>query len=84
MGTVGLKQNVGKSDVLARNYRINTPIKIQGPDTEMVHHFPYLGSMEDERGGTERDVLSRLSKARVALYPLSPVFSSKALSTIQM
>ena len=47
----------------------------------MVDRFTYLGSMVAENGGTERDIVPRLSKARAAFYTLTPVCSSKVFST---
>ena len=55
--------------------------RFKGGDIEMVHHFTYLASMVDEKGGTERHIVLRLSKARAAFYTLTPVFSSKVFST---
>jgi len=35
----------------------------------------------DEKGGTDRDIVSSLSKARAAFYKLRPVLSSAMYST---
>ena len=43
------------------------PIMLMGEGLEEVESFRYLGSIVD-RGGTEADVKTRISKARAALH----------------
>jgi len=81
-GRVGLKPSLGKSKVMVMKNGNNTPIQILGADLQQVEHFTYLGSVTDEKGGTHRDIVSRLSKARAAFYKLRPVLSSAMYSTM--
>ena len=64
--------------------RINStnehPIKLDNEDIENVASFTYLGSVITVDGGTERDVLVRIGKARTAFLLLRPVWRSKELS----
>ena len=64
--------------------RINStnerPIKLGNEDTENVASFTYLRSLIAVDGGTERDVLVRIGKARTALLLLRPVWKSKVIS----
>ena len=56
------------------------PIKLDNKDIENVASFTYLGSVIAVDGGTERDVLARIGKARTAFLLLRPVWRSKAVS----
>ena len=44
-----------------------TPIKIDGSPLEEMKSFTYLGSVVDDAGGSECDIMSRINKARGAL-----------------
>ncbi|VDP08648.1 unnamed protein product [Schistosoma margrebowiei] len=48
---------------------------------EDVKTFTYLGSMIDERGGSDADVKARTSKARATYLQLRNVWNSEQLST---
>jgi len=80
-GRVGLKPSIGKSKVMAINNRNNTPIQILGTKFQQVEQFTYLGSVMDEKGGTDRDIVSRHSEAIAAFYKLRPVLSSAMYCT---
>ena len=53
------------------------PIKLDNEDIENFASFTYLRSVIAVDGGTERDVLARIGKARTALLLLRPVWRSK-------
>ena len=64
--------------------RINStnerPIKLNNEDIENVTSFTYLGSVIAVDGGTERDMLARIGKARTAFLLLRPARRSKEIS----
>ena len=66
--------------------RINStndrPIKLNNEHIENVDSFTYLGSVMAVDGGTERDVLARIGKARTAFLLLRPVWRSKEISVM--
>jgi len=45
-----------------------------------VSMFTYLGSIMDEKDGTDSDVLSRINKSRAACASLKPVWRSTVIS----
>lgn len=45
---------------LAMNYCINTPNLIPGQNIEKMGHFTNMESVIDVKGGTEKDITSRL------------------------
>ena len=61
--------------------RINStnerPIKLDNEDIDNVASLTYLRSVIAVDGGTERDVLVRIDKARTAFLLLRPVWRSK-------
>ncbi|VDO64052.1 unnamed protein product [Schistosoma margrebowiei] len=61
---IGLNIHKGKSKVLRYNTACTNPITIDGKDLEDVKTFTYLGSIIDERGGSDSDVKARICKAR--------------------
>ena len=56
------------------------PIKLNNEDIENVASSTYLGSVIAVDGGTERDVLARIGKARTEFLLLRPVWRSKEIS----
>ena len=47
---------------------------------ENVKEFSYLGSVVDTLGGTDKDTLTRIGKARAVFIMLRKVWASKELS----
>ncbi|VDP00291.1 unnamed protein product [Schistosoma mattheei] len=78
---VGLNIHKGKSRILRYNTKLTNPITIDGEDLEDVKTFTYLGSIIDERGGSDADVNGRISKARAAYLHLRNIWNSEQLST---
>ena len=77
---VGLRINIKKTKVLRANTVNQTPIELQGQNLEEVEVFPYLGSIMDREGGTERDVAVRIGKARVAFRMLANIWKEGRIS----
>ncbi|KAH9590087.1 hypothetical protein MS3_00002911 [Schistosoma haematobium] len=61
---IGLNTHKGKSRILRYNTECTNPITIDGEDLEDVKTFTYLGSIIDEQGGSDADVMVRIGKAR--------------------
>ncbi|VDO51548.1 unnamed protein product [Schistosoma margrebowiei] len=78
---VGLNTHKEKSKILRYNTAWTNPITIDGEDLEDVKTFTYLGSINDEQGGSDADVKARISKARAAYLQLRNIWNSKQLST---
>ena len=79
--TVGLKINIKKTKTMKINSRIEEPIKVVETPIEEVEEFIYLGSKVTKDGDAERDVISRLGKARFAYASLRKVWNAKNIST---
>ena len=78
-GMTGLTIKNCKTKTMHLNSTNECPIKLGNGDIENVASFTYLGSMIGV-GGTERDVLVRIGKARTAFLLLRPVWRSKVIS----
>ncbi|VDO81463.1 unnamed protein product [Schistosoma margrebowiei] len=78
---VGLNIHKGKSEILRYNTACTNPITIDGEDLEDVKTFSYLGSINDEQGGSDADVKARIGKARSTYLQLRDIWNSKQLST---
>ena len=59
----------------------NTPVTIGGEPIKEVESFVYLGSVEDKQGGMDRDVETRIGKARGSFDMLKNIWASKAIDT---
>ena len=55
-------------------------IKLDGEAIDEVKDFTYLGSNSSKDGGSDRDILARVGKARTAFAILRPVWRSKMIS----
>ena len=55
-------------------------IKLDGEAIDEVEDFTYLGSNISKDGGSDRDVLARIGKARTAFAILRPVWISNVIS----
>ncbi|VDP65779.1 unnamed protein product [Schistosoma curassoni] len=60
---------------------MHQPITIDGEDLDDMKTFTYLGSIIDEQGGSDADMLTRIGKARAAYLQLKNMWNSKQLST---
>ncbi|VDP42770.1 unnamed protein product [Schistosoma curassoni] len=76
---VGLNMHKGKSKILQYNTAYNNPTTIDGEDLEDVKTFTYLGSIIDERGGSDADVKARIGKARAVYLQLRNIWNSTTL-----
>ncbi|VDO96617.1 unnamed protein product [Schistosoma margrebowiei] len=63
----------GKTKVLKFKAENNNPITLDGETLEDVESFTYLGSIIDERGGSDADVKARIGKARTAFLQLKNI-----------
>ncbi|VDO50206.1 unnamed protein product [Schistosoma margrebowiei] len=79
--SVGLNIHKGKTKVLKFKTENSSPITLDGKTVEDVESFTYLGSIIDERGGSDADVKARIGKARAALLQLKNIWKSKQIST---
>ena len=60
-----LKVNRNKTKVLHNNTHQIEPITLAGESLDDVTSFTYLGSVVDQKGGSDQDVKARIQKARV-------------------
>jgi len=77
---MGLNINTKKMEVMPINNKKQEPITLQDEDLNEVEKFVYLGSVVNKDGGTDKDIKSRINKARHALNTLCPIWNSSALS----
>lgn len=72
----GLKINLKKTELMKINTTPQTPVIVGGEPIRKVESFIYLGSVVDTQGGTERDIKSRIVKARSAFTMLKNIWAS--------
>lgn len=75
----GLKVNLKKTKVLRNNTHNIEPIQLDDHPLEDIPKFTYLGSVVDQKGGTDEDVKARIQKARAAFIQLKNIWNSKDL-----
>ena len=51
---------------------------VDGQPLESVKEFSYIGSVVDTLGGTDKDALTRIGKARAVFLMLKKVWASKS------
>ena len=56
------------------------PALLEGSPLDEVESFTYLGSIINVQGGTDRDVKTRIGKARTAFLQLQTIWKSRELS----
>ena len=78
-GQVGLKINATKTKFMRINTTTSCNLVIDGETIEEVESFPYLGSILAE-DGADRDVDSRIGKARQAFISLNNIWNSTQLT----
>ena len=57
------------------------PLHIYNKSIERVTQFTYLGSIIDNTGGTEADIMARIRKAQIAFSALNKIWQSTTYST---
>ncbi|VDP49203.1 unnamed protein product [Schistosoma margrebowiei] len=62
--SVGLNIHKGKTKVLKYNTEHNNLITLDGKTLEDVESFTHLGSIVDEKEGSDADVEARIGKSR--------------------
>ena len=76
----GLKINKRKTELMKINTTARAPVTVGGEPIREVESFVYLGSVVDKQGGTDRDVSSRIGKARAAFIMLKNIWASMKIS----
>ncbi|VDP73307.1 unnamed protein product [Schistosoma curassoni] len=79
--SVGLNIYKGKSKIIKYNTENTKPITLDEEAVEQVESFTFLGSITDERGGSDVDIKARIGKASTLLLQLKNIWKSKQLST---
>lgn len=59
------------------NTSLENPITMSGHAVEDVEDFTYVGSLVNNDSGTEKDITSRIRKARGAFCQLRPIWKSQ-------
>ena len=77
---IGLKINIKKTEVMPMNTKEPPIIKISGENLECTSSFTYLGSIVTSDGGADKDIRSRLGKARGAFIKLGNIWKSGSIS----
>ncbi|VDO55231.1 unnamed protein product [Schistosoma margrebowiei] len=69
----GLNIHKGKSKILRYNTACINPITTDGNDLEVVKTFTYLGSIINEHGRSDADVMAQIGKVRAAYLQLKTI-----------
>ncbi|KAI8503757.1 hypothetical protein Bbelb_187280 [Branchiostoma belcheri] len=77
--STGLRISKKKTDVMRINTTSNTPVTIGGVPVKEAESFVYLGSVVDQQGGTDRDVTTRIGKARAAFVMLRNIWAARGI-----
>ena len=77
---IGLNISTKKTKQMRINPVSQMPLRVNNHEIETVSTFTYLGSIMDEKGGIDADVLSRLNKSRGAFASLKPLWRSNVIS----
>ncbi|XP_076447155.1 uncharacterized protein LOC143284330 [Babylonia areolata] len=78
---VELKISSKKTNLMKINTSANKPVTEGGEQIYEVDSFSYLSSPVDKKGGPDKDVPSRVGKARAAFINLEKIWSSKEIAT---
>ncbi|VDO99394.1 unnamed protein product [Schistosoma curassoni] len=81
VAVVGLNIHEGKSKVLRYNTTCTNQTTFDGEALEGVKTFTYLGSINDEHGGSDASVKAQIGKARAVYLQLKNIWNSKQLPT---
>ena len=77
---LGLNVSKDKTKVMHIHNTIDDGIVLDGDILEDVDSFTYLGSVVAKDGGADKDIKTRIGKARSAFLTLKPVWRSKVIS----
>jgi len=72
--------NVNKTKEMCTALNSKEPLRIYNETTERVTQFTYLGSIIDNAGGTEADIMARIRKAQIAFSALNKIWQSTTYS----
>ena len=78
---VGLKINLAKTKEMRVNSKSKRQLTINEQEIERVQQYQYLGSVITEDGGADKDVDSRIRKARGSFTLLNKVWSCNSYSS---
>lgn len=78
--SIGLNINIKKTEVMALNCRVPPDIEINGNHLKCSSSFTYLGSTVTSEGGADKDIQSRIGKARGAFVKLHNIWRSRNIS----
>ncbi|KAL5010020.1 hypothetical protein ScPMuIL_012325 [Solemya velum] len=78
--SIGLNINIKKTEVMALNCRVPPDIEINGNHLKCSSSFTYLGSTVTSKGGADKDIQSRIGKARGAFVKLHNIWRSRNIS----
>ena len=67
---IGLEINEKKTKVMKLNSRNNNKLTINSKEIEETNTFIYLGSIVNNKGGTDEDIKTRIKKAQNAFRML--------------
>ena len=77
---VGLSFNVPKTKLMSINTNPPSSLMIDGKPIGEVDDFVYLGSLVSKDSGTQKDIRSRIGKARSAFLKLNEIWKSSIYS----
>ncbi|KAK7101726.1 hypothetical protein V1264_020063 [Littorina saxatilis] len=80
-GQIGLSVSQKKTETMLLNAERPTPVKAYGADLPQTEQFTYLGSIIRKDGGAEKDIKSRLNKARNVMRTMNNTWKSAQYST---
>ncbi|VDO61676.1 unnamed protein product [Schistosoma curassoni] len=78
--SLGLNIHKEKTKILKVKAGNSNPITLDGKTLEDVESFTYMGSIIDEKGGSDADAKARIGKARTGFLQLKNTWNSKQLS----
>ena len=78
--TTSAGTNRKKTELMKMNTTDDTPLTLGGEPIREMESFVYLGSVDDQQGGTDRDVTARIGSARTAFVTLKNIWASGEIS----
>ncbi|XP_062615092.1 uncharacterized protein LOC134276790 [Saccostrea cucullata] len=77
---IGLNTNRKKTEEMSLNTKSPPKIQLNGKDVKNTAYFTYLGSVVTSGGGDDKDIISRLGKARGSFIKLKNIWKSSSIS----
>jgi hypothetical protein len=74
------KSTLGRPEVMRVNSKQQDPVQLHQENIKEVEKFVYLGSVVSKDGGTDKDIKSRINKARHTFNILQLIWRLTALS----